>query len=346
MPAFSSLALGIGGALSAGAGVAGHLANMSAQDRAALLQEKGVQEWLKINVPDPEKQKLALERFVSSGEIVPELEAPLMAVESEMKKIAQDPRLKESRLRALSALEEEGYGGEGVEDAAARQQALIESGAANRGRQQAIVSDMERRGQLGSGLELAARLDAQQAEGDRLASQSLGLEQDRRQRALNAMIGAGDLAGDIQGDEYAMASDAARAADAINLFNTQNLQSVGQRNVDRANDANMYNLQNKQRIADENVKMGNFQQQYNKELAQQNFQNQAARASGLAGQYGAQAQNQMQAGQNAAQMWGNVASGVGATAQGAARLGQQRNQTQPQGPYSPDYLEWMKRNGK
>lgn len=322
MPAFSSLALGLGAALSGGAGLAGHLANMSAQDRAALLQEKGVQEWLKVNIPDPEMQKLALQKFVSSGELIPQLEGPIKATESKLSEISQDPRLKEARLRALGSLEQQGYGGEDIQDQAAQEKALIESGAANRGHQQAIVSDLGRRGQLGGGLELQARLDQQQADQDRLASQSLDLESQRRMRALNAIAGAGNLAGDIQQQDYGMAKDKASAADAINLFNTKNLQDVQQRNVASQNDAQRYNLDKSQDLSNKNTAMSNFEQQYNKELNQQQFENEAKKAAGVSGQYGQQAAGQMAAGQSAAQMWGGIASGIGNVAYGASKLAQ------------------------
>lgn len=329
------LPLIIGGLAALGSGAAGAIANASAEERAAMLQEKGAQEWLKVNIPDPEAQRLAIEKFIQQGELSPEMEMGLKAAETEFNNVQVDPRLKASRMRALSALEEQGYGGEQVQDQAARQQALIESGAANRGRQEAVVSDFARRGQLGSGLELSARMDAAQAEGDRLASNSLGLEADRRNRALAALSGAGDLAGDIQSDDYSMASDKARAADAINMFNTQNLQGVGARNVDRRNSAAAANLGEKQRIADQNTTMSNFQQQYNKELQQQNFNNQAQKAAGVAGQYGQQAAGAIQAGQNAGNMWGGIASAIGQTAAGV----QKSNSDQ-------DYLDYLKKKNK
>jgi hypothetical protein len=306
----------LGAAASVIPGLIGNGAQMSAQERAAALQEKGVQEWLKLNIPDPEQQKLALEKFISTGELTPEFEQAAMALDSELGKVQVDPRLKESRMRALASLEEQGYGGESLQDQAARQQALIESGSANRGRQEAVLSSMERRGQLGSGLELAGRMDAAQAEGDRLASNSLGLEADRRNRALASIAGAGDLAGSIQGDDYNMAANLAKSRDAINMFNTQNMQGVNQRNTDRSNDANRYNQDMKQSLANQNTGLNNFQQQYNKELQQQKFQNEAAKAGGVSGQYGAQAQGAQQAGQSAANMWGNIASGAGTLAYG------------------------------
>lgn len=305
------IAAGIAAVGAIGGGIIGHMSKMSAQERAAAIQDKAVQQWLKINIPDPEKQKLALDRFVSAGEIIPELEQPLMQADTELKQITQDEGLKNTRMRALSSLEEQGYGGESMQDAAAREKGIIESGAANRGRQQAIVGDFQRRGQGGGGLELAARLDAQQAEGDRLAGQSLDLEANRRIRALNAIAGAGNLAGDMQDDDYRMKSDAAKASDAINMFNTQNVQGVRNRNVDRSNDANKWNLTNNQDILNRNTGVSNFEQQYNKELEQQRFENEARRAAGATGQYQARAAGEQAAGDSAAQMWGGIGQGIG-----------------------------------
>lgn len=308
--AFDPFTLIFGGA-SILSGLLGNSAEMSAEERAAALREKGVKEFLNIHIPDAASQRLALEEFVQTGKLTPELETVYKAANTEMDKVKRDPRLKESRMRALSSLEDLGYGGESTADAAAQQKALIESGARSRGQQDAILSSMERRGQLGSGLELTARMDAAQAEGDRLATQGLDLEKERRDRALKAVMGAGDLAGKIESDEFKMDADVAKARDAMSLFNIQNMQAVGNRNTDRTNAGNQYNLDREQSIADKNVGTRNFEQQYNKELAQKRFDNQVTRANGISGQYANQAAGESAAGKSAADMWGSVASGIG-----------------------------------
>jgi hypothetical protein len=313
------LPLLIGGLAALGSGIAGSLANASAQERAAMLQEKGMKEWFDLNIPNPEERKLALQRFVQVGELHPSLEQSVKAGESELNKVGQDPKLRESRMRALASLEDLGSGGENVQDAAARQKALIDSGAANRGRQEAVIGDFARRGQLGSGLELTARLDAAQAEGDRNASNALDLETSRRQRALQAISGAGSLAGDISDDDYRMASERAKANDAINAFNTQNLIGMNQRNTDRTNDASKFNLTNKQDISNRNVGLSNHEQEFNSNLLQQDFENRKAKAAGVSGQYDKQAGAAIRAGENAGNMWAGVASGVGKAAQGIGK---------------------------
>lgn len=312
MGIFTGLALGA----SALFGGIGALQQASAQERAAALQEKGIQEFLKLQIPDPDQLKLALDRFVSTGELTPEFESAIKLGESEFNDITVDPALRESRMRALAGLENIGYGGESVEDAAALEANLIRSGAANRGNQEAVLSSMARRGQLGSGLEMSARMDASQNAGDQLAMQGLSMEQDRRQRALQALMGSGELAGDIMGFDYQVDSDRAQAGDAISRFNAQNMQGVQGRNVDRGNTAQQYNLDRRQDIADRNVGLGNFEQQYNKELKQQEFQNQAAKAAGVSGQYGAGAKQAADQGSNAAAMWGGLAGGAGTLAAG------------------------------
>lgn len=304
----------VGALVSGGIGM---LAQTSANDRAAMLQDQALQEWLKIQIPDPKAQALALERFVQAGELTPELESAVAVSASEMEKISTDPRLRESRMRALSSLEEIGMGGESLEDQAAQERALIEAGTASRGRGEAILSDLARRGQLGSGMEIAARQAANQAEGDRAATTALDIESQRRRRALEALSGAGNLAGDIERDEFGMASDVAQAADKIRLFNAQNAQSVGGRNVDRRNEAMAANLAAKQGVMDRNTGLSNFQQQYNRELEQQRFDNQGKIAAGKTGQLGQNAALATQQGAQAAQMWGNVASGLGNVAASA-----------------------------
>jgi hypothetical protein len=314
----TAIALGLSTAASTASAIAGNAAQMSAQDRAKLLQDQSVQEWLKVNIPDPAQQRLALDNFVQVGKLTPELESAVKAQDSEMGRITSDPNLKAARLRALSALEEQGLGGEQVQDTAARQQAMIESGARSRGANEALINSFAQRGQLGSGLELSGRMEAQQAENDRLAKSALDIEAQRRQRALQSLEGAGNLAGDIQNQEFDQKAQIAQARDAINLFNTKNLQDVNNSNVGIKNAAQAANLGQAQRTADQNVGVNNFQQQYNKELLQQKFDNQIKKTAGLTGQYGQQAATDLAAGKSAADMWAGISGGVGTTATGIA----------------------------
>ncbi len=134
------------------------------------------------------------------------------------------------------------------------------------------------------------------------------------------MAGAATAAGDLANTDFAQKSAAAQAQDAINLFNTKNTQDVLGQNVNRANEAQTYNLNMDQDIANKNTSTANYQQEKNKALIQQKFENEKAKAAGLAGQYGQQAGQATQQGQNAANMWGGIASGLGTAGYGGAKI--------------------------
>ncbi len=316
----STILIGAALAASAGSGIAGLAANMSAQDRAKLLQDQSVQEWLKVNVPDPAEQKVALQQFVQTGTLTPTLQQAVKPVDTQLTKIQTDPALKGARMKALSSLEQQGYGGEQVQDRAAREEGLIDSGSKSRGEQQAVTSLMARRGQLGSGNELAARLSNAQADSDRNAKIALDTEAQRRQRALAATASAGDLAGNIQNQSFNQQAQVAAAQDAINRFNTQNQQSVQAQNAAALTDASRYNLGLQQDIANKNTALSNEQQIYNKNVNQQNFENQATKAAGVSGQNNLAANQAIQFGQATGNTLAGVASGIGSLGLGGAKL--------------------------
>ena len=298
----------IGGSIVSG--LVGAFAGMSAQDRAEAMRDKALQEWLKVRIPDPAAQKLALEEFIVAGKLTPELEQAIKQDPSAFEKVSENSRLKSSRMRALKHLENLGTGGETFEDRAAQQEALIDATAKARGAQKAIVSELEQRGQLGTTNELLARMDQGQSDADQMSRNALTTERDRRARAFKAIESAGSMAGDIADDEYRMNSDKAKAADIISSFNTRNKQDVLSRNVAARNRANEYNLNNEQDVANKNTSMRNFREQYNKELDQKRFDNEATVAAGRSGQYAQGANQAIQSGQNAAQFWGNLAGNV------------------------------------
>lgn len=288
-------------------GVLGAISNSSANDRAQMLQQQGIQQWLKTNIPDPKLQQLALQKFVVEGTLTPEMESAIKADPSAWTKVTQDQSLKQSQLRSLRSLEDLGTGKETFNDQAAEQNAVINSNAAARGHQKAIESSLAQRGQLGTGLELAARTGQAQADADTAGKQALQLESGRRANALKAIEGAGSLAGQMSDQDYKMQADKARAADAINEFNTQNLRDVNATNTKAKNASNLYNLQNAQDISNKNTAQSNYEQQYNKQLPQQQFEDQAKVAAGVSGQYDKAADQSIASGKNAANFYGNLA---------------------------------------
>jgi hypothetical protein len=79
------------------------------------------------------------------------------------------------------------------------------------------------------------------------AQQSANAGQDAavaaRQRALQSMMGAGALGGQMHQQDYGEAAQRAAAQDRINQFNVMNRQNVAGQNIDRQQQINMANAQ-------------------------------------------------------------------------------------------------------
>ncbi len=298
-------------AIAGGSLLASYLANKSAADRENDLNDAAFREFLSIHIPDPEKQKLALQRYVSEGELTPELEQAIKQNESEFSKIVVDQNNKSAQARSLAALEDIGnQGGMTLTDKANLQKLMMKGQVDDRAQRLAISDQMARRGQAGSGFDLQARLAAQQASGDRNSMAALSVAGDARDRALKAIMGSGELATKYRGQDFEEQAARAKAQDAINEFNARNLQNVMNQNVALRNRAQEMNLKNKRDISNENVELGNKEQQYNRSLAQQQFENQMNLAKSKAGQYNNQAGAAQRQGQAMSNMFGRVGSGA------------------------------------
>lgn len=295
-------------------GIGNFFANKSANDRAEALQSQAMQEWMKLNIPDPESQKVFMQKFVSQGVIDPKFEKAIKQDPSAFEKVMTDSTQKAAQNRALGELEDIGYeGGLRLQDKAALQDSMLESQVRDRANREGIASEMSRRGLGGSGFEVASRLQGQQATGDREAANSLKVAAGAQDRALQSIMGAGDLATKYRGQDFNEQAQKASAADRINQFNTQNLRDVQSTNTGLANRAQEMNLANKQKIADQNTQLSNTEQAYNKSLIQQQFDNQAKRTAGSTGQANQIAGTEQRGGQ----MLGNTISNIGGAATGA-----------------------------
>lgn len=308
------------GALAVGAvsGIGSFLANQSAADRAAALQDKSLQEWLKVNIPDPAEQKVVLDKFVSQGTLDPKLQSAIAQNPSEFENIVTNASHKTAQNRALGELENVGYeGGLRLQDKAALQEAQLQGQQQDRAARDNIGAEMARRGLGGSGFDVAARLQAGQASGDRNAANSMKVAAGAQDRALQAIMQAGQLGTQYRTQDFGEQAQRANAADRISQFNTANLRDVNAANIGAQNQAQAANLAASQNLSNQNTQLANQQQMYNKNLSQQQFENQAKKTAGMTGQYGQQAGMALQQGQNTANMIGSM----GGAAAGA--IGQQ-----------------------
>lgn len=332
----TAFAPGVGTLIGAGVGaLAGGLipallgdgSELSEQEQA--LREQALKDIL--SVPSPQLQEIKLKQYIDAGVFKPEEETAIKLVDSEMKGVKVDPRLKEAQMEALESLRETGQMGLRTQDRLALEQIQDKAARDAIASQQAVIQSRQMRGMAGSGDELAAALSGGQAaaQSGRMAGLQIGAQ--AQQAALEAMARSGTLGGQIRQQEFGEQSDVARAQDEINRFNTSNQQNIQMRNIAAKNAAQLRNLENQQRLSDANIGLSNQQSMFNQfTLPQQQYDNAMRKAqatsaarSGQAQFLGQQAQNQQQATQN-------VLQGAGQTALAGTQMYQNKKLTDAQ----------------
>lgn len=299
-------------------GIIGNIAAGDDQDAALAARQAALAAYTGIGVPTIEEQKIALAKLQQVGEYTPEAEALYQMGPSAYEQISLDPRLKDARMLSLAKMQQTADMGFTPEVQVAMAKAQRDAAAEAQAQNAALQQNLAARGMGGGGAELAGRLALAQGAANRVSQAGLEAGGLASRNALNALAQSGQLAGDIGQQEYGQQANLAQSRNAINQFNVQNQTGREQRNVGERNVAAKYNLGEKQRVADTNVGLGNQQEIHNKGLYQTNFQNQLAKAQGVAGQQGQM--SDYFGGQAAATrgMW----SGIGAAgSQGIAGLG-------------------------
>lgn len=305
--------------ISAGLAIAGPILgglfgdNQAAYDKAQAreMAKEAAKRLTEVGIPPAESMQITLKYLSSVGKLTPELEESINQQDTELKNIELDPRSKEAQFRALSELEELGDGGMRLSDEAAMADAMGNVQTKSRGAREAIDASMKARGAFGSGAELASKLAAQQdadAEANEIGLKTAAGAQDR---ALQAIIQAGELGGNLRAADFGEQKAIADAQDQINAFNTANSRDTVARNVAAKNAANQFNLMNEQRIGDENVGTANKEQIYNKELKQKEFENTLQKEQSVANALTQNASQLSKDASNTAAKWAGVGQGVG-----------------------------------
>ncbi len=312
-------------------GIMGQNAAAGRQASADAARQQALAAFSGIQAPSVADQQLALQQYQNSGNLTPEMIQALQQGPNAMAGIQTDPRLVQAQMAALQQLSTTGQMGMTPAEQAALSQAQQQAAGQAQAKNAQILDQFARTGMGGSGAQLAAQLSNSQNSAQMLANNSNQVAQNAQQNALQAMAQSGQLGGQMQGQQFGQQAQIAQAQNYINQFNTMNSQNTQNQNVQAANAAALRNLQNQQNISAQNTQLGNQQQQYNKQLLQQQFNNNMARASGMAGQYQGIAQaNQQQAG-NIANSYAGIGQGVGTGLAGYA--GYQMQQNSPQNQY-------------
>lgn len=278
-----------------------------------------------IGTPDVADMEIQLQDLVQQGVITPEEAQAALVDGSAMEGITLDPALKQKQMASLAALEElAANGGMMASDEANLNRIRNEELASARGAREAIINNANARGMGGSGLELASQLMNQQEGANRTAQRDMDIAAQAQDRALQAIMQGGQMAGDVRNQDFNQAAQVAGAQDAIAKFNAANSQAVNLANTQAKNTAQAANLAEKQRVADTNAQTSNQQQIYNKNLLQQNYDNKLKKAQGQSGVATQNAANQganSQAAANAQNQLMGGLLGVGAAYAGRKEHG-------------------------
>jgi hypothetical protein len=304
---FSPIPL-VGTAVSA---IAGNASSAAARAAAQQQIQAAIDAFKAAGVPPLQATQIVLQKYRSAGKLTPELEQAFTQGATQENSIKTDPNEKAAQLKALASLDSIGTnGGALLSDKATLNDTLNKINADERGSRGAIVADAARRGQMGSGLSLAAQLDNQQNAANRAQQAGLTINGNAQLRALQALEGEGQLGTQMRGQDFSEQKSKADAQDVINRFNTQNQQAVAGTNTQLTNATNQYNLANEQRIADQNTGVQNQQTAYNSQQVQQQYENELKQAAGESGQYNNMANFDVGTANRDSAMWGGIGQGI------------------------------------
>jgi len=183
--------------------------------------------------------------------------------------LTTDPALRDKQMASLAALQElADNGGMTAMDRANLNRVQGQAAQADRGRREAILQNQRMRGMAGSGNELLAQLASSQAATDQQSQQGLDIAGMAQQRALDAMLRGGELAGGIRGQDWGEAAQRAAAMDEIAKFNAGQANQMSTWNAGAANQMGQFNTETGMRADMFNTGNTLDTQKYNAGLAQ------------------------------------------------------------------------------
>lgn len=256
--------------------VVGNIASAGDRAKAEKAQQEAADLIAKLGAgPDLSKQ-IYLEKFKSAGVLTPDVEKAIDMQVSKVAQIKEDPAFKKAQMGALEALQARGKTGLTAEERVQLLQERRSAEKAAESKRQQIMAEMRARGALDSG----AGLRAQMQSADELASRELEsserLAAGASQRALQALVQSGQMAGSVRGQEFDIARTLAGAEDEMARFNITNQRGIEQRRASQETAARQYNLAQQQRAMDMNIQQANQERIRQMQAQQQMYQNQLA----------------------------------------------------------------------
>lgn len=304
-------------------GIIGNIASAGDRAKAKAAAEEAMSIIDSIGAPPDLSREILLEKFQQVGILTPKLESEINLGISQVSQVTEDPKLKDAQMQALQILQQRGSTGLGPEDRAALNQIRQEVSRDVQGKQQQILQNMQARGMGGSGAELAAQLSASQEGAERASAESDRQAATASERALQAITQAGQLGGQVRGQDFDVNKTKAAAQDEVARFNVANAVARQTRNIGSENQASAANLSEAQRVRDANTAQANAEKQRQVEAQRQQWLDSLAGAqarsgarSGLQNLYSQQA---AQTQQGYSQMGQGAGAGAGAASGALAK---------------------------
>lgn len=271
------------------------------------------------NIPLPILKEMRPDLYKQVVSLNPELETAVNLGPSASEGITLDPQQAQAQQAALQSLMDiTANDGRDARFQADAQRLQSDVNQNLKGNSDAIQQNMAMRGMSGGMSEMVNRqLNAQQG-ANRQAQLEMDLNAQAQDRALNALMNQGQLAGSMQQNDFNRQLQKANNQDAISRFNAQNQQQVMSNNVGYKNNAQQINAQNQQNVANQNTDLNNQAQQYNLNLPQQQYNNQIGKGQMIADQYGNIANRKDKNRDREAGFVGGII-GAGASAYGAGK---------------------------
>ena len=227
-------------AIGGGLGLLGSWMQKDAADEALSFQqeqaERGIAFFNDVYIPTAEELKVQFTPLELSDFLANPIDYDTTQFErapTAMEGIEITPEVLAAQREVLGTMGEvarEGYTAQEQADLARMKMA---TGTQERGQREAIIQRMQQKGVGGSGAELAAMLIAQQGGANRAAQMGLDIAATGQQRALQALMEKGQLAGRMRGQEFGEKRDVASPQDVIEAFNKQQARETYILNKDR-----------------------------------------------------------------------------------------------------------------
>lgn len=262
----------------------------------------------------PEVRALIVQEFQRQGTYSPEIEQAIDLGQSQVSQIKEDPVLRGRQMEVLQSMAQRGKTGLNPEDRAALNQVRSETQRDIEAKRQQILQNAQARGIGGSGVELAMQIAASQEGADRASQESDRVQATASQNALQALFNTGSMAGNIRSQDFSADQARAEAEDQFRRLSYQNQQGVQGRNVGTRNEAQRMNLGEAQRVYESNINRQRDEELRQEKAKQDKFTNQMDLARGKADAYSGMAGMLNRQGQQKADMWQGIGTGVGTMA--------------------------------